>query len=51
MSGPADLTVSTLLIAAAVLDVHGHTPGARKALDAIQRAIDTHPDRETLEES
>lgn len=51
MSGPRALTVSTLLIAAATLDVHGHAPGTRKALDAIQRAIDTHPDRKTLEES
>ena len=43
--GPAALTVTQLLIAAAVLDAHGpKTPGAKAALAAIQQAIDTHPD-------
>lgn len=48
--GPAALTVTQLLIAAAAIETRitkGPTPapaGTKPALDAIQRAIDTHPD-------
>lgn len=47
--GPAALTISQLLVAATAIEKRlkmdaKSPPGIRTALDAIQRAIDTHPD-------